>query len=112
MDERIEQLIAGCTKNEAASQDAIDGLLEAVPYGVPRAYIDLMRAHNGVEGFIGENAYLIMWRIEELVEMNVGYNFTAHLPYLVLFGTNGGDAGYAFDSRSPNMPVLEVPFID
>jgi hypothetical protein len=44
--------------------------------------------------------------------LNQGYGFTEHVPFLFLFVSDGGDAGYAFDTRHPSMPVVEVPFID
>ncbi len=32
-------------------------------------------------------------------------------PGLVLFGSNGGDTAYGFDTRREGLPIVDVPFI-
>ena len=67
---------------------------------------------NGIEGFISNDHYIILWRAEDLIELNRGFGDKEHAPGLVLIGSNGGDGGYGFDTRSNGMPLIEVPFID
>jgi hypothetical protein len=66
---------------------------------------------NGGEGFMGENEYLRLWRVEELAEMDAGYEVAEVEPDLFLFGTNGGGEAFAFDTRSTPFSLVAVPFI-
>src|SRR2546430_14172061 len=65
---------------------------------------------NGGEGFIGER-YVRLWRAEELIEVNRGYNVTEFSPNLFLIGTDGGGGAYPFDCSSNDPTVFEGPFI-
>jgi len=66
---------------------------------------------NGGEGFIGPNAYVILWRAEELTELNKAYEVAEYAPGLFLFGSNGGGEAFAFDMRSAERPIVAVPFV-
>jgi len=57
------------------------------------------------------DAYLILWRVGELLELNKAYHVAEYAPGLFLFGTNGGGEAYAFDTRSDAKPIVCVPFI-
>ena len=52
-----------------------------------------------------------LWRAEELIEVNRGYNVAEFFPNLFLFGTDGGGEAYAFDVSGNGATVFEVPFI-
>ena len=65
---------------------------------------------NGGEGSIDEQ-YVRLWRAEELIEMNLGYNVVEYFPNLFLIGTDGGGEAYAFDVSASDRRVFEVPFI-
>jgi len=97
--------------HEAASSNAITDLEQKIGKAFPALYSELMRRTNGVEGFLSEVNYLLLWNIEQLVELNESYGVQEFAPGLFLIGSNGGDAAYAFDTRSDPMPVVEVPFI-
>ncbi len=79
-------------------------------FRLPGDYVQFLRKTNGGEGFVG-NAYLILWRIEELLEMNRDYQVAEFAPGLFLFGSNGGGEAFAFDMRSDAMPIVSVPFV-
>jgi hypothetical protein len=44
---------------------------------------------NGGEGSVGDT-YVILWRIEELIEMSKAYDVAEYAPGLFLFGSDGG----------------------
>lgn len=69
-----------------------------------------MNRSNGCEGFVAENNFIVIWPVEEVAELNDGYGVAEFAPGLVLFGSNGGGTGFAFDRRSEGLPVVEVPF--
>jgi hypothetical protein len=68
-------------------------------------------AYNGVEGFMGENRYLLLWPVEQVPELNEAYSVTEFAPGLLLIGSDGAEMGYALATRLQPMPVKAVPFI-
>ena len=55
-----------------------------------------------------------MWRAEELIELNRGYNVAEFFPNFFVIGTDGGGEAYAFDLSESALTILtifEVPFI-
>ncbi|MEH7355595.1 SMI1/KNR4 family protein [Neobacillus drentensis] len=76
----------------------------------PNDYIEFISYSNGAEGSIGEN-YLILWSIEEIVELNEAYGVNEFAKGLVLFGSDGGDTAFAFDTRTNEIQIVTVPFI-
>ena len=78
---------------------------------LPKDYRDFMMITNGGEGFIGANSYVRLWKIEELSLMNDGYETARYLPGGLLFGTDSGEEAFAFDLRTPQIKIVEVPFV-
>ncbi len=101
---------ASCTMREGASQELVANLEAWVGKALPPAYVELMGSSNGIEGFVGVT-YLILWPIEHLKELNEAYAISEFAPGLFLIGSNGGDSGFALDTRHEPMEVKEVPFI-
>ncbi|MBX3191224.1 MAG: SMI1/KNR4 family protein [Labilithrix sp.] len=78
---------------------------------LPPDYLDFMTsAADGGAGAIGES-YLILWRLSELAELNREYEVELNAPGLFLFGSNGGGEALAFDMRSDERAVVQVPFV-
>jgi len=109
--DEIDSAFAECTLNDPATESAIDDLERAIGFRLPLAYRELMLRSNGLEGFMGEYHYLVLWPIEQVVELNEAYGVTGFAPGLLLIGSDGGDTGYAFDTRIEDFPLVEVPFI-
>jgi len=96
--------------NSPAAASAVDGLSARVGVALPESYIEFFKAHDGGEGFIGDN-YIIFWRVEEVVDFNREYEVEIYAPGIFLFASNGGGEGYGFDTLDVAMPVVRVPFI-
>lgn len=107
----IESVLSGCTLNDPASESAIAALEMAVGFKLPETYCALMRRSSGIEGFVGGGCYIALWPVEQIVELNDAYGVSEFAPGLVFFGSNGGEAGFAFDTRTEGLPIIEVPFI-
>ncbi len=100
-----------CTRNDPASQSAISTLEQAIGIRLPVEYRELLQLSNGLEGFVSDTHYLVLWPIEQVAELNDGYRVSEFAPGLLLFGSNGGDTGYGFDTRTEELPIVEVPFV-
>lgn len=94
-----------------ASDDVIQKFEQSSGLLLPDDYVAFLRESNGGEGFIGENAYLILWPVEQLLELNTAYQVQEYAPGLLFFGSDGGGEAYAFDTRMAELPVVSVPFV-
>jgi hypothetical protein len=106
MEQRLLDLVAGCSLNPGAPEDALETLTRTLGLRLPADYLSLMSYSNGLEGFVGEN-YLALWAVERVR----AYGVYEDLPSFVFIGSNGGGEGYAYDTRSPDMPIVSLPFI-
>lgn len=105
-----EKLLKEFAAKDGAKEDVIAEVESALQWSFPTDYKEFFEKINGGEGFIGEN-YLILWAVEELVQFNNEYEVQDYAPGLVLFGSDGGGEGYAFDTRTTPTPIVQVPFI-
>jgi len=105
-----ERLLARFNGNPPADVAAIRQFQSESRLDLPDGYAEFFQQMNGGEGFVG-NAYLILWRVEELVEMNKAYEVAEYAPGLFLFGSDGGGEAFAFDMRSHPKPIVAVPFV-
>ena len=105
-----EGILAEFNGNPPADAASIQQFQTEAGLRLPEDYANFLRARDGGEGFIGD-AYLILWRVGELLELNKAYQVAEYAPGLILFGTNGGGEAFAFDSRSDAKPIVSVPFI-
>jgi len=104
------QLLAKFNGNPPSDAAAIRRFETASGFRLPDGYAEFLQQTNGGEGFVG-NAYLILWRVEELLEMNKAYQVAEYAPGLFLFGSDGGGEAFAFDTRSDAKPIVTVPFV-
>jgi hypothetical protein len=104
-------LFAEFNANPPASPISIEKCEAGLGFLLPADYAHFLRRMNGGEGFLGENAYLVLWRVEELIEMNAGYKVAEAPQELFLFGSNGAGEAFAFDTRSRPPAIVAVPFV-
>lgn len=79
-------------------------------FRLPTEYRLFLQNHDGGEGFIGPNTYVILWRLTDLLEMNAAYEVEEYVPGLFFFGSDGGGEAFAFD-RTKEMSIVSVPFV-
>lgn len=103
-------LLAEFKGNPPADQDAIQRFEAEAGFLLPAEYKEFLAVANGGAGFMGE-AYMHLWRVEELLTLNLAYQVAEYAPDLFVFGSNGGGEAFAFDRRLDPMPVVAVPFV-
>lgn len=106
MDKRIIELLAGCTTNSGASVETLAELTRTLGVALPDDYLSLLSFSNGICGFVGEN-YLILYSAEDAIPCAIYED----VPYYVFIGSDGGGEGYAYDLRSADMAIVNVPFV-
>ena len=100
----FEETAATPTGNRVQRLEMEAGLKLAIEYK------EFLRQQNGGEGFIG-SAYVILWRVEDLLAMDESYQVHEYAPGLFLFGSDGGGEVFAFDTRTEAKSIVSVPFI-
>ena len=96
--------------NPPASRSFIDRCLTKLICPLPADYIGFLQWANGGEGFI-DKTYLILWRVEELMDMNSAYQVAEFAPGILIFGSYGGGESFAFDMRATPVSIVSIPFI-
>ena len=88
----IERLSNDNAKNETGQRLKRDW--GGLPYVFPPEYMEFMELFNGYCGFLG-TSYVDLYRFEELIELNEGYQMHEWHPGMTLIGSDGGGMGYA-----------------
>jgi hypothetical protein len=98
MDNQLSILLENFWKNESGVSEAVINLLkDQIQFDLPADYINLMREFNGGEGEIGENGWLCLFPLEDLIFVNNSYILLMEqIPDYFLFGKDAADTGYAF----------------
>jgi hypothetical protein len=104
-----DELLASFNGNGPAPADAIRRVETDAGIRFDSEYVRFLTETNGGEGFIGPSSYAILWRVEELLEMNVAYEVAEYAPGLFLFGSDGGGEAFGFDRKSG--AIVSVPFV-
>ena len=85
---------------EKASEILIKEIQDQLDFLLPKDYVDVMKDFNGGEGGIGENSWLYLFPLEELLEQNHSYKLLMkEIPDYFLFGKDAADTGYAFHKQ-------------
>lgn len=107
----ILALTSGLDLNGPATEEGIVVCQESLSRELPADYVAFLRIGNGGDGFVGENAYVILWKCDELAELNKAYEVEQYAPGLLLFGSDGGGEAFGFDTRDADWPIVQVPFV-
>jgi len=99
------------TFNAAAPAELLENIELAIGRSLPRDYVAFLRTHSGGEGPTGRCDYLIVFRAEELLDLNRSYGINEYVPGLFLFGSDGCGEAFCFDMRQGSMPIVSVPWI-
>ena len=108
MNDRVDELLAQSNRPPGASPTTIAKVTGELGVPLPDDYLRLIAASNGVEGFVGES-YLAVWPIEELPELNASSMYEEYADGVVLFGSNGGNEGFAMVTSVDPPAYIAVP---
>lgn len=76
---------------------------------LPQDYIEFMQKYNGGEGSVGKEAWLILFPLEELEEINGDYCVNEFLPNHCIIGSSGGGELFGVDSNGSYFAVPAIP---
>lgn len=110
MREEILRYMSEMDFTDPSEETAIAAVEAELNISFPQQYWDFMLTTNGAEGPLGENAYLTIWPMEEIVSLNAEYGVSKFTPGLLYFGSDGGGTAYAFDFRDEIPVIVGFPF--
>lgn len=102
----IVPLLAEFQLRSACNVEVLAEVERQLGYSFPSEYRQFLSFSNGGEGLLGNESYLVLDPVEELVEYNDAQNLSESRPGLVLFGSDGGGTYFAFDMANPGKPVV------
>jgi hypothetical protein len=108
MDNEIISLTQSLSKNVALAPQDFSTCVEVLGCNFPEDYLEFMALYNGAEGEM-QQSWLQLWPIQELSELNEGYEVSSYLPNVLLIGSNGG--GEAFGIKKQEGTFVQVPFL-
>jgi hypothetical protein len=79
---------------------------------LPQDYIEFIQKYNGGEGSIGKEAWLILFPLEELDEINEDYCVNEFLPNHCIIGSSGGGELFGVDTSGNYFAVPAVSMSD
>ena len=110
MTESYENLLTDFTVTNGGTEQDVLSINNEYGIELPQDYRAFLTSQGGGEGFIGKQ-YLRLWHAHELIPFNREYQVQEYAPGLLLFGSNGGGEGFAFDLRKQCRDIVMVPFI-
>jgi len=110
MNDAVTRLLREFQLREPARISDVAEAERALEAEFPESYRTFLSSANGGEGPIGDESYLILWPVEELVQHNEGYKAdSTYAPDLVFIGTDGGNEVFAF--RRVDGSFVSAPLI-
>ena len=95
-------------RNPPVDAGVMDAFLEAVPFTLPKDFLDFFIKSDGAE-IRTEDYYVLLWPISEIMQLNEDYGVEEYAPGFFLFGSDGGGNAYAIEKATGF--IFELPFI-
>lgn len=111
MNNEIKKYLERVDLNESTTDKKIMETEKNLKIIFPSDFKEFIRTYNGLEGEIGNNSYLVMWSLEDMIKLNEAYAINEFAPGLLLFGSDGGDTAYGYDYRNNKYNIIQIPFI-
>jgi hypothetical protein len=102
--ESLNQLLERFRRNAPAASANIEAFEREASVVLPSEYRQFLQVSDGGVGIIGPAGYAMLWRVNDLLRSNREYEVAEYAPGLLLFGSNGGGEGFAFDLRVTEKP--------
>lgn len=108
----MDHFLCNLQQHPPALTEAVESFEQLYGEELPSDYRAFLFITNGGQGFVGDNGFVNLWRVEELSSLNDAYEVRQRLPGLLVFGSNGGGEAFGFDIRRIPWSVVQVPFLD
>lgn len=107
MNKDLSIILSRLDLNSAPPQEDLEALLQKADFDIDVDYIDFIKSHNGANGSLNENAYILLWKAKDVVELNPYYEGVEEADNLFFIGSDGSNLGYAFDKISNTIVAID-----
>jgi len=111
MNSNLAQLLSAATKRPPCPPEELADFTKKVGPIPHQDYLDFIARQNGCDGPIGNEGYVCLWLLDEVISGTEQVNTAEFAPGLLLFGGDGGGEAFAFDRLDPKWPIVMVPLI-
>ncbi|MBL6445035.1 SMI1/KNR4 family protein [Fulvivirga sp. 29W222] len=95
-------------KNPSLNKADIEKFTSGINFKLPSGYLEFMQASNGAD-ISFDNAYLLLWPLTDLIQLNQDYGAEEFAPGFFLIGSDGGEMAYAISKETSH--IYTMPFI-
>jgi len=106
----VRTLAAAFQGQRSAAPQEITAAELALGFRLPEQYRDFVQLVDGAEGWAGE-AYVSLWPVAQLAELNALARVAEFAPDLTVFGTDGGTEAFVFDRRGDAIKFASRPIV-
>jgi len=107
----VQEYLDKFSGNPGISEEGLTKVEAEIGLTFPPDYRAFLRRMDGGEGPIGPEAYLSLWRAQDIRATNQSYNVAASAPGFLAVGSDGGGEAYGFDIRDRTWSVVRMPFV-
>jgi SMI1 / KNR4 family (SUKH-1) len=75
---------------------------------LPQDYVKFMLQTDGAEGFLGDQAYLMLYKARDILLINDSGNQQLPMPWMIRIGSNGGGRLYCLNSRANPVRIVAI----
>jgi hypothetical protein len=111
MSDTIERLLSETTMRPPCPPDELADFVKMVGPVPHEDYLDFIAKHNGCDGPVGNEGYIGLWPVDEVISGTEQAKTAEFAPGLLLFGSDGGNEVFAFDRQNPAWPIVMVPLV-
>ncbi len=95
------------SKNSSPTEEEHQRLVNKINFPIDNDYLDLMKNHNGAEGFVNSEIFIMLWRIEDLIAINRKCESLPEQDNYFFFGSDGSNLRYAFDKSDGSIISID-----
>lgn len=110
MNPKILNIIEKFEKNSIPDTNKITDLISNTNFSIDKDFIELYSIYDGMSGELASGESLILWRIEDVIDLNPYYEDIDICKEMLFFGTDGSNFGYAFFKK--NNTIIGIDFFD
>lgn len=107
----LPEILKACERRPGASESALQALERRLGRPLPADYKGVLAWSDGLEGFVRDEAFIMLWSTSDLASLNDDYEVSEFVPGLTLIGTDGGDTGYGFQRVGDGVEYVSVPLV-
>jgi hypothetical protein len=96
--------------NNAPRREDVKIFIGSLDFKVDPDLIEFITHCDGAEGFISDDSFIQMWRLEDVLSLNPYYDDIEECKDLLFFASDGSNLGFAVDKRTGEFVAID--FLD